>query len=130
MKAITREWVDKAEGDWATAPREVSARKNPSYDSACFHAQQCAEKYLKARLQEANIPFTKTHDLVKLLNMVLQIEPSWSVLRSDLVVLTDFAVNYRDPGYSLRSLKHKRGETLSQCTSHHSRRLWLGELNS
>lgn len=72
MKPITKEWVDKAEGDWATALREIRARKNPGYDSACLHAQQCAEKYLKARLQEANIAFTKTHDLVKLLNMVLQ----------------------------------------------------------
>jgi len=100
MKPITKEWVDKAEGDWATALREVRARKNPSFDSACFHAQQCAEKYLKARLQEANIAFTKTHDLVKLLNMVSQAEPSWSGLRNALLALTDFAVNYRYPGYS------------------------------
>ncbi len=55
MKAITQEWVDKAEGDWATLLRESRARKNPNYDAACFHAQQSAEKYLKARLQEARI---------------------------------------------------------------------------
>ena len=48
MKPITKEWVDKAEEDWSTALREVRVRKNPSYDSVCFHAQQCAEKYLKA----------------------------------------------------------------------------------
>jgi hypothetical protein len=59
MKRITREWIDKAEGDWSSAQREARARKNPNYDSACFHAQQCVEKYLKARLQEANIPFSK-----------------------------------------------------------------------
>ena len=66
MKPITKEWIAKAEGDWASALREVRARKKPNYDSACFHAQQCAEKYLKARLQEASTPFGKTHDLVKL----------------------------------------------------------------
>ncbi|NJL91504.1 MAG: HEPN domain-containing protein [Coleofasciculaceae cyanobacterium SM2_1_6] len=27
----------------------------PNYDAVCFHAQQCFERYLKARLQEAEI---------------------------------------------------------------------------
>ncbi len=53
MKPITLEWIDKAEGDWHSAQREYRARLRPNYDAACFHAQQCAEKYLKARLEEA-----------------------------------------------------------------------------
>ena len=57
MKPLTKEWVDKAEGDFITARRELRARKAPNYDAACFHAQQCAEKYLKARLQEEGIAF-------------------------------------------------------------------------
>ena len=44
MKPLTREWVDKAEGDFVTVTREYRARKSPNYDAACFHAQQCAEK--------------------------------------------------------------------------------------
>ncbi|MEK6321347.1 MAG: HEPN domain-containing protein [Acidobacteriota bacterium] len=43
--------------------------RNPIYDSACFRSQQCAEKYLKARLQEASIASGKTHDLLKLLSL-------------------------------------------------------------
>lgn len=50
MKPMTTEWVAKAEGDFAMVLREARARKNPCYDGACFHAQQCAGKYLKARL--------------------------------------------------------------------------------
>jgi len=50
MKQLTLEWVKKAEGDYVTAQRELRARKSPNYDASCFHAQQCAEKYLKARL--------------------------------------------------------------------------------
>ena len=46
MKTLTREWVKKAEGDFNTLLREVRARKAPNYDAACFHAQQCVEKYL------------------------------------------------------------------------------------
>ncbi|MDQ3684607.1 MAG: HEPN domain-containing protein [Acidobacteriota bacterium] len=98
MKPITQEWIAKAEGDFAVAQREIRARKNPNYDAASFHAQQCTEKYLKARLQEAGITFGKTHDLVNLLGLVLPVEPSWSILRQDLIVLTDFAVDYRYPG--------------------------------
>lgn len=50
MKPLTREWVEKTEGDFLTAARESRVRKSPNYDAVCFHAQQCAEKYLKARL--------------------------------------------------------------------------------
>jgi len=48
MNPSAQEWINKAEGDWATANRENQVRKNPNYDAVCFHAQQCAEKYLKA----------------------------------------------------------------------------------
>ena len=59
MTPLTQEWVDKAEGDWNALGREMRARKSPNYDDACFHAQQCAEKYLKARLVEAGRVFRK-----------------------------------------------------------------------
>jgi len=60
MKPLTIEWVGKAEGDFATAGREMRARKAPNYDAACFHAQQLAEKYLKAFLQENDQSIPKT----------------------------------------------------------------------
>ena len=100
MKPIAAEWVSKAEGDFAILERECRARKNPSYDGACFHAQQCAEKYLKARLCEAGISFSKIHDLVALLQQVLDLEPAWETFREDLAFLSDFAVMFRYPGES------------------------------
>lgn len=100
MKRLTKEWVGKAEGDWAAAMLLYRARKSSNYDTTCFHAQQCAEKYLKARLEEAHLDAGKTHDLSKLLSLILPLEPSWTVLREDLVSLTDFAVDYRYPGSS------------------------------
>ena len=98
MNPLTLEWVSKAEGDFASAGREVRARKNPNYDSACFHAQQCAEKYLKAGLNEANISFKKSHDLLMLLNLVIPNAPAWRSMIPPLTVLTTFAVDYRYPG--------------------------------
>lgn len=65
MKRATREWIDKAEGDYAVAGREFAAA-TPVFDAVCFHAQQCAEKYLKALLQEHSVEFPRTHDLVAL----------------------------------------------------------------
>ncbi len=80
MNPITQEWVDKAEGDFATAGRELNVTASPNYDAVCFHAQQCIEKYLKARLQEAGVQFGKTHDLSVLLNLALPIEPTWQMM--------------------------------------------------
>ena len=90
MKPLTSEWVAKAEGDFATMLREVRVRKAPNYDAVCFHAQQCVEKYLKARLQEADCPFGRTHNLSALLDLLLPIEPSWEVLSPYLRTLTVF----------------------------------------
>ena len=98
MKPLTHEWVVKAEGDFASAQRELRARKFPNYDAACFHSQQCVEKYLKARLQEADISFTKTHDLSVLLDLLAPIEPEWQTLSPALRLLNAFAVEVRYPG--------------------------------
>ena len=100
MKPITAEWVGKAEGDFATVEREVRARKNPNYDGVCFHAQQCAEKYLKALAVELDLPFLRTHDLVILLEQLLPVYPLWEVYRGDLAYLSEFAVSFRYPGES------------------------------
>ena len=100
MKPMTAEWVAKAEGDFAMMERECQVTQKPNYDGICFHAQQCAEKYLKARLCEADITFSKIHDLVALLEQILELEPAWESFREDLAYLSDFAVTFRYPGES------------------------------
>jgi len=97
MKPLTREWVEKAEGDYRSAKRELTVRP-PNCDLVCFLAQQCAEKYLKARLVEAGMAFSKTHDLEELLDAVAPLEPSLRKLRKQLASLTDRAVDVRYPG--------------------------------
>ena len=94
---MTGEWIAKAEGDFATAQRELSATDHPNYDAVCFHAQQCVEKVLKAFLQEANISFPRTHDLADLPSLALSIEPTWTSITADLNTLSAFAVEYRYP---------------------------------
>lgn len=84
MQPLTAEWVSKAEADLATARRELRARNVPNYDAACRHAQQCAETYLKACLQEAGVAFPRTHDLAALLSLMPAPDPALTALLADL----------------------------------------------
>ena len=90
-------WVTRAEEDFVLA-RSALQRKQPLASGACFHAQQCAEKYLKALLISRSADFPKTHDLLMLNNLcatngiLLEIDPR------HLNTLTDHAVRTRYPG--------------------------------
>lgn len=91
------EWIEKAEGDLTIALREVNAPE-PVWDGICFHAQQCAEKYLKALLEEQGIPFSKTHDLVYLLDLTSDTSPVLNEMRADLAHLSVLGIAARYPG--------------------------------
>jgi HEPN domain-containing protein len=98
MNELTAEWIDKAEGDYATASRELPVQRRPNYDAVCFHAQQTAEKYLKAFLQDHGMNFPKTHSLIELLELCLLKDNSLENWRNDLIRLSRYAVLYRYPG--------------------------------
>lgn len=63
MRPETTEWTEIADADFCTAAREAMATEAPNFSAVCFHAQQSAEKYLKALLVEHDIYFPKTHNL-------------------------------------------------------------------
>lgn len=98
MKPLTRDWVQKAEGDFVVANQIMRRRKNRVFDIACFHCQQTVEKYFKARLIEAGLPYPRSHDLVVLLHLLLPIEPLWISYEPALKKLTNYAVSFRYPG--------------------------------
>ena len=100
MNDLALEWIDKAEGDFATAQRELRARRSPNYDAACFHAQQCAEKYLKALLMERGSTFPKTHNLIDLLGLASRADAGLEPWRHTLLQLNPYGVQYRYPGES------------------------------
>ena len=92
---------------------ELSRPQTSQLRAAVFHAQQCVEKYLKARLEEATIPFGRTHDLLVLHQLVLPLEPGWTVLQPLLILLNPFAVAYRYPG--ITATKADAKEALRHC---------------
>jgi HEPN domain-containing protein len=80
--------------------RESRVRSRPNYDAVCFHAQQCAEKYLKARLVAGGLAIQKIHSLGVLLDQAIALEPQWEKFRVGLSQLSVFAVASRYPGES------------------------------
>lgn len=100
MNPLTLEWIEKAEGDFLTAGRELRVRKHPNYDAVCFHAQQCSEKYLKAILQEQQQIIPKVHSLADLIALCVTFQPTLNLLQPELMVLEEYAVQFRYPGRS------------------------------
>ncbi len=76
---LALEWLVKADADFVTAQREARARKMPNYDAACFHAQQCVEKLLKAMMIHEGVVPPRSHDLSYLLGFILPRRPMWEV---------------------------------------------------
>ena len=99
MKPATREWVRCGEEDFDVATALMRRRTKTAANSIGFHCQQCVEKYLKAKLEEAGLVAPRTHDLVALLQLLLPIEPMWASFAPALRGLNDYAVRFRYPGH-------------------------------
>jgi HEPN domain-containing protein len=99
MKKLTREWVKKAEADFAIAAK-LGRGRELLHDGVCFHCQQCAEKYLKALMEEVGLAVPRTHNLISLLPLLKPHHPSLRSFRRGLDFLTRFAVETRYPGDS------------------------------
>lgn len=94
-----QEWVRKAEADRAAAEvcLKQSGRIGDLSEIACFHAQQCAEKYLKALIAKAGKAPPRTHELEALARMIGTAARA-RLARQDLERLNAYAVDIRYPG--------------------------------
>lgn len=90
-------WAEKAEEDWELA-KSILRRKKPFTGMACFHAQQCGEKYLKAILIAKGTEFPKTHDLVILTNLCENCGVLVGLEAEALDTLSSFVARTRYPG--------------------------------
>jgi HEPN domain-containing protein len=90
-------WAVRAEEDYALA-QSALRRKKPLTYGAAFHAQQCAEKYLKALLVARGQAFPKTHDLAALSDLCTQNGILIPIDQDTLQRLTAYAVQVRYPG--------------------------------
>ena len=94
----TQEWLSIAKTDLAAsqslAPNDAFAAQ------ASFHAQQSAEKALKAFLVWHQVRFKKDHDIRYLGDLILKIDPTLTGLIDEAVSLNPYAVTTRYPGFS------------------------------
>ena len=86
-----------AEEDLLIAKHALSLSTTVPYRLIAFHAQQCAEKYLKAYLISRMVDFPYTHNIGYLLEVIRESTP-WKVKMEDADYLTTFSVTTRYPG--------------------------------
>lgn len=89
------DWLRRARSDLALA--SIALPAGVLYSELCFHAQQAAEKSLKAVLIHYGIGFRKVHDLdylITLLRAPAPLPPE----AEEIVALTSYAVMFRYPG--------------------------------
>ncbi len=73
IRQVYQEWLEKAEEDLEVVA--VILREDAPPSAACFHAQQAAEKFLKALLAYRKKAVRKIHDLVRLGRMIEETDP-------------------------------------------------------
>lgn len=91
-----RRWLAKAENDLLNIRNNLHAALIP-WDTVCFHAQQAAEKYLKAFLVAQEILPPRSHDLIALLALCTDFTPELAALETHCRRLTYFGTASRYP---------------------------------
>ena len=89
-------WLEKAEHDLITGRQTLLLADGPT-DTVCFHAQQAAEKALKALLTLHRVEFPRTHELLRLLDLAIAYLPALEDFREELAHISDYSVDVRYP---------------------------------
>lgn len=88
------EWLFLAETDLKAA---LGSLDHSVPNMVCFHAQQVAEKCLKAVLESAKAEIPRTHELPFLYELVIKINPGLEEIKEELMFLNRFYVPTRYP---------------------------------
>lgn len=94
---VVKQWLEHAEEDLRLAKHAFKLSSSRPYKLIAFHAQQCAEKYLKAFLALKKVDFPYTHNISLLLEMSSK-NAEWVKSLREAETLTDYAVTARYPG--------------------------------
>jgi len=92
-----REWLARSDEDLRVAQLLLAATP-PHLGTAAYHAQQAAEKALKAFLAAHGLPFRPTHDLVDLRRQCERVDPRFAQFSGVAQLLTPYATRFRYPG--------------------------------
>ena len=92
-----RGWLLRAAEDLRAGKHDLTAAP-PLLNDVAFHAQQCAEKSMKAFLVHREQAFRKTHNLTELGGAVARLHPPLSDLMRSASLMSEFAWRFRYPG--------------------------------
>lgn len=81
--------------DDETLLEEIISNEKVRDEIIGFHAQQAAEKLLKAILMAKNIPYRRTHDLRELIDLIKDNDIEFPESLMELRNLSPFAVEFR-----------------------------------
>jgi len=95
-REMAGEWLAKADADLRACDELLSTAALS--EIAAFHAQQAAEKALKAFLVWNQAEFPKTHDIKRLLALCRSVDAGLAESLGDAAQLTPYGVEYRYPG--------------------------------
>jgi len=96
-RRLAGDWLAKAATDLLVCER-LSSQGAAFSEAIAFHAQQAAEKSLKALLVARQVEFPKTHDIERLVELVALGDPVLAEALADAAELTPYGVEYRYPG--------------------------------
>ena len=99
IRDFVRQWLDKAEENLKAAEILLDGDLE-DFDSAGFHAQQAAEKFIKALLVRHQIPFPKSHSITLLRGLAKRVDEALAARLSPADFLTPYGVEFRYPGES------------------------------
>ena len=94
---IVRDWLRHARSDLQLGKAALHTQDVLPED-ACFHAQQCAEKGLKALLFQLDISFPRTHAIEVLLDLLKENGLNIPEGVDEAFELSEYAVQTRYPG--------------------------------
>jgi HEPN domain-containing protein len=107
-------WLRRAQGDLALAKAPLPS--GAFYEDLAFHAQQAAEKAVKAVYRAKGLEFRYTHDLGQLLDGLTRRGVLIPENVQDAVEPTDFAweARYPRPGEPLSEAGHRRAVSIAE----------------
>ncbi len=95
-KDLLIRWMQFAREDLIVA-KEILKSEFPVYRAVCFQCQQSAEKYLKAYQILNEIRVIKTHNLVAIIDTLIDYDKNIEQFISKSKELTNYAVSFRYP---------------------------------
>jgi len=107
------DWINRAKADLALA--RVPLPEGAMFEDLCFHAQQAAEKAIKAVYVYRAARFRYTHDIAELLTGLIQMGLSFTDEIKEAATLSDYVwQRYPGPAEPVTEEEYQKAIRLAQ----------------